>query len=500
MLAFSIFQVSSQLSSYFEEGASLSSSDSLKIEGGYPLQGSIKIDGAKNSVLQLMAATLLTDESLLLTNVPDIMDVHHMLELLKILGVEGEVTNNKLLGSRTLQLCFKGNGSYIKTALQSYKYVRKVLEISKRFRASYFVLGPLVGRFGFGILAHPGGCDLGSRPTNFHVDVMRAFGASVKANESFLTIILPQQTIENGVAVHHAFPKLSVGATTNAILTAVIREKKKTYLSNCAVEPEILDLCICLRKMGAKIDIRSREIEITGVQSLQGTTYRVIPDRIEAGTFMIATAATMGNVTLENIENSYQLVGHLGDLLSKAGCIVTYGNNYVQVNHSCDTAALPAKRMISEIQTQKYPGFPTDLLSPMLALLSGWDGITNCRLVENIWDDRFKTVPELQKMGAHINIMSSMEVMIKRGKKLHGATVVARNLRCAAALCIAGLSAAKGEVTLVKDVYHLDRGYTAFEEKLRKCGAHIERIRSDIAGHTAATTCSSPLLSNSYVQ
>lgn len=489
MLISCISQSSSKLSLDLEEGYSSSGSDSLKIEGGYPLQGVIKIDGAKNSVLPLMAAVLLTDESLILTNVPDIVDVRYMLKLLAILDVEWEETINEVLGSWTLKLRFKGNATSICATLRSRDHVKKVLELSTKFRASYFVLGPLVGRFGVGILAHSGGCDLGSRPTNFHVEVMRAFGANIKDSEGFQKIFIPMEHElfgqTNGVKKQdfgYRFPNISVGATINAILVAVTRGWT-TLLSNCAVEPEVIDLCMCLRKMGAKIDIKARAIHIVGVKLLKSTTHRIIPDRIEAGTFMIAAAATKGNVTLVDIENPYPLVGSLGDLLRQTGSVLKYGETYVQVNHSSDGDALRNDidlRTAPEIRTSEYPGFPTDLQPQMLALLSGWDGVTNCRIVENIFDDRFKMVSELQKMGAEIEIVSPREVIIKRGKRLHGVTVVASNLRNAAALCIAGLIAAKGEVTIVKDVHHLDRGYASFEEKLRNCGARIQRVHNNV--------------------
>lgn len=496
MLVSCISQASAKLPVHLEEENFPSISDSLKIEGGYPLQGLIKIDGAKNSVLPLMAAALLTDESLILTNVPDISDVRYMLKLLTIFGVKWEETANRVLGTWTLKLQFEGNVTSIQTTLRSRNSLKKLLELSKKFRSSYFVLGPLVGRFGFGILARTGGCNIGARPTNFHIDVMRAFGANVEDGKGFQKIFIPQftQRMEhdsfqwNGVRTHdfeYTFPNTSFGATVNAILAAVTRGHT-TNLSNCAVEPEVIDLCICLRKMGAKIDVRDRKIQILGVKFLNGTMHRVIPDRIEAGTFMIAAAVTKGNVTLVDIENPYPLVGRIGDLLRLTGSAVKYGANYVQVNHSGDRNMLRnnvdkqlVPMSLPDIITSKFPGFPTDLQSQTLAFLSGLDGVVNCRIVENIWEDRFKMVPELQKMGAQIEIVSPREVIIKRGKKLHGVTVVANDLRSAAALCIAGLSVAKGEVTLVKDVHHLDRGYASFEEKLQNCGARIQRVKDD---------------------
>lgn len=462
-------------------GSSVCDTDSLRIVGGYPLQGSIKIDGAKNGVLPLMATALLTNEPLVLTNVPDIVDVGYMLKLLTIFGVERTDTVDKNLGMRMLKLWFRGDAKSIRTTLQSPDNVQEVIELSKRFRASYFILGPLVGRFGVGILAHSGGCSLGSRPTNFHIDVMKAFGAAVQEDENFQRMLIPEWRIKYGVNKDHeySFPKISVGATINAILAAVMMEWT-TRLSNCAVEPEVLDLCMCLRKMGAVINVRAREIHVMGVRFLNGTTHRVIPDRIEAGTFMIAAAATKGNVILTNIENPYPLVGTLGDLLGRAGFVVTYERNSVRVSH-CDTysSCNHIRSPIQELQTMEYPGFPTDLQSQMLVLLSGWDEITNCRIIENIWEDRFRQVPELRKMGAQIKIVSPKEAIIERGKKLHGMSVIANDLRGAAALCIAGLSATKGEITVVQNAYHLSRGYSLFEEKLRNCGAQIERVRGD---------------------
>ena len=463
--------------SNIEGNSSLFSSDSFRIEGGYPLWGSVTIDGAKNSILPLMAAALLTDESLILTNVPDITDARYMLELLKILGA---MATDMVHGARTLKLTFKGNVSTIKASLESNDFVRNLLKLSKKLRASYYILGPLVGRFGIGILTNPGGCNLGSRPTNLHVDAMRALGANVEDNKNFQRVVLPRPAEQDEVPVptlKHTFPTISVGATINTILAAVIGNKK-TFISNCSIEPEVLDLITCLRKMGANIERRARDIEIHGVYSLKGTTYRVIPDRFEAGTFMIAAAATMGNVTLKNIDDPYPLVGSLGELLRKVGCMVTYGKNYTQIicSHAFENVpVIPS--LIPEIQTREYPsGFPTDLQSTMLALLSGWEGISNCRVIENIFEDRFKIVQELRKMGAQIEKVSSREVIIKIGRRLHGAIVMAQDLRGAAALCIAGLSTDKGEVTVVNGVYHLDRGYTSFEEKLRSCGAKIKRV------------------------
>lgn len=484
-----LLQVSPKLSNeqLREESSLLVSEDSLEIEGGNPLCGSIKIDGAKNGVLPLMAASLLTDEPLILTNVPDIADVRHMLRLLAILGVQGEESADEMFDTRTLELRFRGNAESVRTTLQSPESVSEVLELSKKFRAAYFILGPLVGRFGVGILPRTGGgCSLGLRPTNFHVDVMRAFGADVEDCEGFGRIFIPEWRVKRDLATgvrerEYTFPKISIGATINAILAAVTKAWN-THLSNCAIEPEVLDLCICLRKMGAKIDVRAREIQVTGVWFLNGVVHRVVPDRIEAGTFMIAAAATKGNVTLTNIEKPYLLVGNLGNLLSRMGFAVTYGENSIQVRYRGNFYgnAPPIAENISEIQTLEYPGFPTDLQSQVMVLLSCWDGIANCRVIENIWEDRFKQVPELQKMGAKIKVVGPREAVIERGKKLHGVTVVASDLRDAAALCIAGLSTVKGEVTLVKNVHHLDRGYTLFEEKLRNCGGRIRRVRNRV--------------------
>ena len=481
-----------EIEEFGDEASSVSDWDSLRIEGGFPLCGSVKIDGAKNGVLPLMAAVLLTNEPLVLTNVPEITDVWYMLELLTILGVEGVEQVDEKLGEQTLVLKFSGNKDSIQSTLQSPGSVQKILELSEKFRASYFILGPLVGRFGVGILARSGGCRLGSRPTNFHVAAMKAFGADIQESGMFQRISIPEWRFENNLmggadigVYEYCFPKISVGATINAVLAAVTL-KWRSHLSNCAMEPEVLDVCACLRKMGAVIDVRGREIQVTGVPLLNGAAHRVLPDRIEAGTFMIATAATRGNVTLTNIENPYPLVGNVGDLLSRAGFAVTYGESCVRV--STYGGSSPDTPTIQEIQTMEYPGFPTDLQSQMLVLLSGWDEVTNCRIVENIWEDRFKQVPELHKMGAQIEIVSPREAVIERGSKLCGVTVVASDLRDAAALCIAGLSTAKGEVTVVKNVHHLDRGYSLFEEKLKRCGAQLRRVQNCTQeSHTMAT-------------
>jgi UDP-N-acetylglucosamine 1-carboxyvinyltransferase len=334
---------------------------------------------------------------------------------------------------------------------------------------------------------------------------MRAFGASVEDAEGYKRIFIPEHGMELdspqgcGIKVQvnaYSFPKMSFGATINAILAAVMRDGEVTYLSNCVIEPELLNLCDCLHTMGAKIKLhpQAQEMRIIGVKSLEGTTHRVLPDRIEAGTFMITAAATRGNMTLLNIEDPRILVGSLGDLLSEVGSIISYGDNYIQINHS-DSNPLSYQLLTHEIQT---PAFPTDLQSQMLALLSGLDGISNFRIVEIIWENRFKTVPELQKMGADIEVIGPKEVVVKKGRKLHGATVVAGDLRNAAALCIAGLSTAKGDVTLVKNAHHLDRGYALFEEKLQGCGAQIERVHSTAAikdDHCSLTqSCSTRLL------
>ncbi|GMW00303.1 MAG: UDP-N-acetylglucosamine 1-carboxyvinyltransferase [Candidatus Hydrogenedentota bacterium] len=415
--------------------------DRILIRGGKPLKGTVQVRGAKNSVLPLMAASILAEEACTLHNVPCLHDVFTMDKLLTSFGMNVEFTGRYM----------KLDASNIQSSLAHYDLVRKM-------RASFFVLGPLLGRFGKAKVSLPGGCAIGTRPVDIHLKGLEALGADITIEEGY---VIAEGRL-TGADYALEFP--SVGATEN-LMMAACRASGVSRISNVAREPEIVDLAQFLNAMGARISGAGTDmITIVGVDSLGGTEHTAIPDRIEAGTFLIAAAATGGDVVVQNA-NADHLPTFLGKLREAGAEMEIHGN---RIRVSC-----PNGLKAINLTTQPYPGFPTDLQAQMMSMLCMAEGASV--LKETVFENRFMQVGELLRMGAVIE--SDGNTAIVRGvSQLSGAPVMASDLRASAALVIAGLMAAKGE-TSIQRVYHIDRGYERIEERLAGLGADIERVR-----------------------
>lgn len=422
--------------------------DSIIINGGRPLIGDIHISGSKNASLPIMAASLLTDQVLDLTNIPLLSDINTMKHLLANHGT----SINELANSDELNL--KLQSKNIANLTAPYEIVRKM-------RASIWVLGPLLARFGHVKVSLPGGCAIGARQVDLHIAALEAMGATITIDEGYIHAHVKKRL----KACEFAFPKSSVGATINTILAAVLADGT-TGLSNCAKEPEITDLCRCLIKMGAIIEgIGTSELKIIGQTSLKGCSHRILPDRIEAGTYMIAAAMTKGDVRIHGI--NYDIVENLSIRMKETGANITHFDNIIHVTHKG-----PIKPI--DISTSPYPGFSTDLQAQFMSLMTISTG--SSVIAENIFENRFMHVPELCRMGAHITV-NGHSAVIRGVDSLSGAEVMASDLRASVSLVIAGL-VATGE-TKIRRIYHLDRGYQAIEKKLAACGADIRRVSGD---------------------
>ncbi|MEM9032486.1 MAG: UDP-N-acetylglucosamine 1-carboxyvinyltransferase [Pseudomonadota bacterium] len=418
--------------------------DSIVIRGGTALGGEIPIAGAKNACLALMPATLLSEEPLTLTNVPRLSDIRTMTLLLQSLGAEATALHD----GKVLALSSHGVSS-----------TRAEYDIVRKMRASNLVLGPLLARFGEAVVSLPGGCAIGARPMDIHIEALGALGATIELRDGYLHASAKSGL--KGAVVSLRFA--SVGATENLVMAASLA-KGTTVIENAAREPEIVDLATCLRAMGAKIagDGTSR-IEIEGVERLGGATHRVVPDRIELGTYMLAPAITGGSV--ECLGGRLDLVESFAERLDAAEVLVEETSNGVRVTRK--TGRICAV----DVKTSPYPGFPTDLQAQMMALLSTAKGVS--RLEETIFENRFMHAPELMRMGADIDVSGGVAT-VTGVAQLKGAPVMATDLRASVSLILAGLAA--GGETVVSRVYHLDRGYERVEEKLLACGAKIERV------------------------
>jgi UDP-N-acetylglucosamine 1-carboxyvinyltransferase len=420
--------------------------DRIRIRGGRPLQGEIRISGAKNASLPLMATCLLTDEPVRLDNVPDLADINTMTHLLVQHGVEAMT---RLAGKeRSIIL----NGANITDTTAPYDLVRKM-------RASVLVLGPLVARHGDAKVSLPGGCAIGTRPVDLHIKGLQQLGAEIELAEGYIRARAPQGL--TGAEIN--FAKVSVGATENLLMAAALA-KGETQLINAAREPEITDLANCLVSMGARIEgIGTNHLRIQGVEKLHGTTHRVVADRIEAGTYAMAAAITGGDVELIGI--NHDLIGSALASLAQAGVVCTETERGLRINRS--NGALHGV----DVMTEPYPGFPTDLQAQMMALMTTAEGAS--MITETIFENRFMHVPELTRMGANINVHGS-SAMVRGVKRLTGAPVMATDLRASVSLVLAGL-VAEGD-TVLNRIYHLDRGYEKLTQKLSACGAEIERL------------------------
>ncbi len=424
--------------------------DKIAVTGGKPLNGTIPVSGSKNACLPLMAASLLTDQVFSLTNVPDLADIGTLSALLRSLGatVTHDAENSRL------DLHF----ARISSPLAHYDIVRKM-------RASILVLGPMLARDGAGTVSLPGGCAIGARPVDLHLKGLQAMGATLDLRDGYVHATVPRSVNGGRLrGVSFRFPFVSVGATENLMMAATLA-KGTTRLVNAAQEPEIVDLARCLSGMGAHIEgAGTSTIEIEGVDALSGTEHKVIADRIELGSFMIAPAITGGDVTLANADMS--LVGALAEALDAADVSISDTPDGIRVVRKNGTI-----KPVSII-TEPFPGYATDLQAQMMALMTLADGIST--IEERIFENRFMHVPELARMGAKIDINGGVAT-VTGVDSLRGAPVMATDLRASISLVLAGL-AAEGE-TVVSRVYHLDRGYERVEEKLRACGAQIERIQ-----------------------
>lgn len=421
--------------------------DSILVTGNGPLSGDIPIAGAKNACLTLMPATLLSDEPLTLTNAPRLSDIRTMTVLLQSLGAE--VT--ALQEGKVLAMSSHGLTSQ-----------RAEYDIVRKMRASILVLGPLLARFGQAEVSLPGGCAIGARPVDLHLKAMEALGAEMDLRDGYVHAKAPSGGLRGGVI---DFPLVSVGATENALMAATLA-KGTTVIRNAAREPEIVDLAQCLRKMGAQISGEgSSEITVEGVERLGGATHRVVTDRIELGTYMLAPAICGGEVTC--LGGTIDLVAAFCEKLDAAGISLEETEKGLKV------ARRNGRVKAVDVTTEPFPGFPTDLQAQMMALLCTADGASV--LEEKIFENRFMHAPELTRMGARIEVHGGTAT-VQGVERLKGAPVMATDLRASVSLILAGL-AAEGE-TVVSRVYHLDRGYENVEDKLRAVGAKIERIKS----------------------
>jgi UDP-N-acetylglucosamine 1-carboxyvinyltransferase len=426
--------------------------DRIRIVGGRPLRGTIPISGAKNATLPLMIASLLTDETLVLENVPRLADVS---QLQRILGNHGvDITLN---GKRS------GDGEYqgqtLSLSAKNIVDTTAPYELVSKMRASFWVIGPLVARMGEARVSMPGGCAIGTRPVDLLIMALARLGADIEIDGGYV-VARAAKGLKGGEI---RFPSVTVSGTHTAVMAASLA-RGSTRIENAACEPEIVDLADCLNKMGARISgAGTPQILIDGVARLGGARHRVLPDRIETGTYAMAAAMTGGEVLLEGARP--ELLQSALDLLVEAGVGVDQTNQGVRISRN-GSAMAPV-----EVSTAPFPGFPTDLQAQLMALMTCARGVS--RITETIFENRFMHVQELVRLGARIQLHGETAT-IEGIERLQGAPVMATDLRASVSLVIAGL-AAEGE-TIVNRVYHLDRGFERLEEKLGRCGAEIERL------------------------
>ncbi len=418
--------------------------DMISVIGGNQLNGSIPISGAKNCALKLMCAALLTDEVVTFDNSPNTLrDINSQVELLEHLGCIITRENSHM----------SIDAGNITTYTAPYDIVRKM-------RGSILVLGSILTRFGRAKVSLPGGCAIGGRPIDMHIKALEEMGANIVLSDGYINATAPANGLQGAKIL---FPKVSVGATENLMMAATLANGE-TILSNSAREPEIIDLGECLIKMGAKISgLGSDTIRIEGVKTLKGTSHAVVPDRIEAGTYIIAAGMTGGTLRLENARIEH-LIAPLG-LLSQCGIEVEQDGSDIIVHRDID-------RLCGiDIMTEPYPNFPTDLQAQFMAMLTLCSGAG--MVTETIFENRFMHVPELCRMGADISVQGNSAI-VRGVKSLHGAEVMATDLRASVALVLAGL-VAQGE-TIINRIYHLERGYEDIVGKLSNVGANIKRV------------------------
>ena len=426
--------------------------DRIRITGGRTLNGVIPISGAKNAALPLMIASLLTKETLTLENVPDLADVS---QLIKILGHHGvDVSFNGRRGSQK-----EGYSRTVNFTAGEIVDTTAPYELVSKMRASFWVIGPLLARMGEAKVSLPGGCAIGTRPVDLFLDGLAALGADIEVEAGYVVA-----RAKNGLkGARFVFPKVSVGAT-HVLMMAASLAKGQTVLENAAREPEIVNLAECLNLMGARVSgAGTSTIVIDGVDTLSGATCRIIPDRIETGTYAMAVAMAGGDVVLEGAQA--ELLQSALDVIGQTGAEITALNSGIRVRrngHGIDPV---------DITTEPFPGFPTDLQAQFMGLMTRAKG--RSRITETIFENRFMHVQELARLGAHINL-AGQTAIVDGVERLKGAPVMATDLRASVSLVIAGL-AAEGD-TIVNRIYHLDRGFERLEEKLNGCGALVQRI------------------------
>lgn len=426
--------------------------DRIRIVGGNELNGEIPISGAKNAALPLMISSLLTSDPLILENVPRLADVAQLERLLENHGVDIAVHGRRASEDMS--------GQRITFRAQSIVDTCAPYELVSAMRASFWVIGPLLAREHEARVSLPGGCAIGTRPVDFYLDGLKQLGAKIDIEDGYVVAKAPKGGLI-GNRVH--FPKVSVGAT-HVVMMAATLANGTTIIENAAQEPEVGDVARCLVAMGAKISgIDTATLTIEGVSELHGATHQVLPDRIETGTYAMAAAMTGGNVFLRGARPEF-LQSAL-DILSRAGVEITTEPGGVRVNRN-GNGIQPV-----DVETEPFPGFPTDLQAQYMALMTRSTGVANIR--ETIFENRFMHVAELARFGADIKVEGQLAT-VTGVPELRGAQVMATDLRASVSLVIAGL-AARGE-TIVNRIYHLDRGFEQLEEKLSRCGAKIERV------------------------
>jgi UDP-N-acetylglucosamine 1-carboxyvinyltransferase len=424
--------------------------DRIVITGGERLNGVIPISGAKNSAIKLMAASLLSDEPLRLTNMPRLADTRFLGRLLQRLGAQVDERDDGPDGPETIL-----HTPEIISAIAPYELVRQM-------RASFNVLGPLIARVGHAKVSLPGGCAIGARPVDLHLKALEALGATIDLHEGYVYAQAPRGL--KGARIE--FPFVSVGATEHAMLAAVLA-RGETVLEKAAMEPEIVDLAQCLNAMGARVSgAGTSTIVIEGVAKLHGATHAVIPDRIETGAYAVAAAMAGGEVRLSNTRSDF--IEALLERMEAAGVEIERTNDGMIVRRN------GGRLKAVDIETDPFPGFATDLQAQFMALMTTAEGESVIR--ETIFENRFMHAPELARLGADITVQGG-EARVVGVERLEGAQVMATDLRASVSLVIAGL-AARGE-TVVNRVYHLDRGFERLEEKLAACGAAIRRVKGD---------------------
>jgi len=417
--------------------------DTYIINGGKKLNGSVTISGAKNAALPIIVASLLAEGKTVLHNVPNLKDIQTILQVIKCLGADYQ---------------FDTQTNTLTIHVNSLKNAEVPYDLVKTMRASIYVMGPLLARCGEADVSLPGGCAIGERPVDIHLSGFEALGSTINIEHGYI-----KARAKKLIGNRFIMRKVSVGATANIMMAAVLADGE-TILENCAMEPDVVDLGNFLIKMGAKIDgLGTERIVIKGVKKLKPVTYSIIPDRIEAGTFLIAGAITRSNITINKVipEHFQACI----DILSEMGFVIAGGDNSITIE--------PSKKLQgSMIRTLPYPGFPTDLQAPIMSLMCTIPGISV--IIETIFENRYTHVGELRRMGADIEIEGNVAV-VKGGNQLQAAPVMMSDLRAGASLVLAAL-AAKGQ-TEIRRIYHTDRGYENFEQKLQSLGADIQRVK-----------------------